>query len=65
VNIASAKRIAFGSVPTETLEEYYQAWQWLYDNDIELRVDDIDYLDKLICDGCVNPKEGYFEQEIV
>jgi len=60
MNVGSAKRVAFGSVPVETLEDYYQAWQWLYDNDVELKQSDIDYLDKLICDGNVEPREDYF-----
>jgi len=60
VKIAEAKRIAFGSTPAESLEEYFSAWQWLYDNEVDLKQPDIDYLDKLICDGNVVPKDDYF-----
>ena len=60
MKIAEAKRLAFGSTPAESLEEYHIAWQWLYDNDVELKQPDIDYLDKLICDGSVIPREDYF-----
>jgi len=60
VKIAEAKRLAFGSTPAASLEEYHSAWQWLYDNDVELKQPDIDYLDKLICDGNVIPREDYF-----
>jgi len=60
VKIAEAKRIAFGSVPADSLEQLHGAWQWLYDNDVELKQSDIDYLDKLICDGDVIPREDYF-----
>ena len=60
MNQAEAKRIAFGSTPSATLEEYYEAWQWLYDYDVDLKQPDINYLDKLICDGNVIPKEDYF-----
>ena len=55
MNIKLAKSIAFGSKPASTLEEYYDAWQWLYDNKVELSEPDTYYLDKLICDGIVNP----------
>ena len=32
----------------------------VYDHDVDLKQPDIDYLDKLICDGNVIPKEDYF-----
>ena len=51
MNTKEAKSIAFGSKPAAHLLEFYSAWQWLYDNDIELSESDADYLDKLICDG--------------
>jgi hypothetical protein len=51
VNIKEAKAIAFGSKPSADLDEYYGAWQWLYDKKIYLNVADADYMDKLICDG--------------
>ena len=60
MKIADAKRLAFGSVPSASIEEYHEAWQWLYDNDVELKEPDINYLDKLICDGNVIPKPDYF-----
>ena len=56
-----AKMIAFGSSESGTLEEYYDAWQWLYDNKVELKPSDELFLDKLICDGNVIPREGYFD----
>ena len=61
MNVKEAKTIAFGTSGSETLEEYFAAWQWLYDNDVELKEPDRDYLDKLICDGNVIPKDGYFD----
>ena len=51
MNIKEAKSLAFGSKPSADLQEYYGAWQWLYDHDIELGESDTDYMDKLICDG--------------
>lgn len=61
MNVAQAKKIAFGSQSSNDLKEYFDAWQWLYDNNIELKEPDLCYLDKLICDGSVVPKEGYFD----
>ena len=60
MNVKEAKRKAFGTTPCESLEEWHNAWQWLYDNDVELQDADKDYLDKLICDGNVVPREDYF-----
>jgi len=51
VNIKEAKAIAFGSKPSADLNEYYSAWQWLYDKKVYLNVADAGYMDKLICDG--------------
>ena len=51
MNIKEAKAIAFGSRPSADLDEYYSAWQWLYDNSVYLNVADAGYMDKLICDG--------------
>ena len=65
MNVKHAKAIAFGSKQSETLEEFYSAWQWLYDNEIELAEPDQLYLDKCICDGNVKPKDGYFQTRIV
>ena len=61
MNVKEAKRIAFGTTPSISLEEYHDAWQWLYDNEVELQEADMNYLDKLICDGNVIPKDGYFD----
>ena len=51
MNIKSAKALAFGSKPSPDLDEYYGAWQWLYDHKVYLNVADAKYMDKLICDG--------------
>ena len=51
MNVKEAKSIAFGSREAASLEQYYDAWQWLYDNDVYLNVADAAYMDKLICDG--------------
>ena len=61
MNIKEAKCIAFGSAKEASIEKYWEAWQWLYDNDVELDEADTAFLDKLICDGHVEPKPGYFD----
>ena len=51
MNVKEAKSIAFGSKMSSDLDEYYAAWQWLYDQKIYLNEADANYMDKLICDG--------------
>ena len=51
MNVKEAKALAFGSKPSTSLDEYYGAWQWLYDNNVYLNEADAHYMDKLICDG--------------
>lgn len=62
MNTKEAKAIAFGSKPSADLDEYYGAWQWLYDNETNLRIEDLNYLDKLICDGVVQAKPDYYNE---
>ena len=66
MNLKEAKAIAFGSRPADTLANYYAAWQWLYDNisNAGLRHADLIYLDKLICDGIIETKDGWDESII-
>ena len=65
MNVKRAKALAFGTRESASLEEYWGAWQWLYDNEIELKLPDLYFLDKLICDGHVVPREGYYENPLV
>ena len=65
MNVKLAKLLAFGTKESSTLDEYISAWQWLYDNEIELKTPDLHFLDKLICDGQVIPREGYYENPLV
>jgi len=51
MDVKQAKSLAFGSKPSVTLDEYYAAWQYLYDKSVELEMPDVEYMDKLICDG--------------
>ena len=53
MKVKDAKAIAFGSRVAETLEAYYGAWQWLYDNEINLSEADENYMMKLIEDGLI------------
>ena len=62
MNLKEAKSLAFGSKPSADLDEYYGAWQWLYDNEVDLRIEDLNFLDKLICDGVVEPRADYYNE---
>ena len=61
MNARQAKLIAFGSKRDVTTEEFHSAWQYLYDNEVKLDEPDSYMMDKLICDGHVEPKPGYFD----
>jgi len=63
VNIKQAKSLAFGSKPSASLDEFYNAWQWLYDNQVDLKGSDLGYLDKLICDGIIVARDDYTYNE--
>ena len=53
MNIKEAKSLAFGSRKSKSLLEYYMAWQYLLDKNVELSESDSAYLEKLIDDGLV------------
>ena len=53
MDIKQAKSIAFGSKEAASLDEYYAAWQYLYDKSVDLEIPDVEYMDKLICDGFI------------
>ena len=57
MDVKQAKSLAFGSKPSASLDEYYGAWQWLYDEKIALTQADAHYMDKLICDGIITIEE--------
>ena len=49
----TALSIAKGKQVGCDLDEFFDAYQWLYDNDIELDAPEYHMLDKLICDGVI------------
>ena len=53
-----ARSIIIGHNPVATVDEYYDAWQALYDLGADLCESDRYYLDKLICDGYVLTPEN-------
>ena len=53
MNVKEAKSLAFGSIKSKSLLEYYTAWQFLLDNHVALNEADSAYLQKLIDDGIV------------
>ena len=60
-DVDHAYRIARGDTEALDLIQYYDAWQYLYDNNVTLSLSDREYLDKLICDGSVLTPENYKE----
>ena len=62
-DVDHAYRIARGDTEALDLIQYYDAWQYLYDNNVTLSLSDELYMDKLICDGSVLTPENYEELE--
>ena len=56
-----ARGIILGYNPVATLDEYYDAWQALYDLNVTLCDADLYYMGKLIDDGYVLTPENYEE----
>ncbi len=52
-SIQQARSVAKGLTPSVSLNEYYGAWQFLYDCNAHLDSSDYYYMQKLICDGSV------------
>ena len=60
-SVSEAHKVARGKKQSVGLETYYEAWQYLYDNNALLPESDQLYLDKLICDGVVLTPENVDE----
>ena len=56
-----ARAIILGYNPIASVNEYYDAWQALYDLEAPLCEADELFMDKLICDGVVLTPENYDE----
>ena len=52
-SLSEAYSVASGKKEAATLDEFYDAWQHLYDYKAQLGDADKCYLEKLICDGSV------------
>ena len=53
MNSREAIAVVQGKKPTCSLDEYYDAYQWLYDNNVELELPEQCMLEKLICDAVI------------
>ncbi|WVQ00403.1 hypothetical protein [Synechococcus phage MC09] len=58
MNSKEAIAVVQGKRPTCSLDEYYDAYQWLYDNNVELELPEESMLDKLVCDGVIVTEEN-------
>ena len=58
MNSKEAIAVVRGKKPTCSLDEYYDAYQWLYDNNVELELPEESMLDKLVCDGVIVTEEN-------
>ena len=59
--IDEALAIAHGYNEFCTLNQYYDAWQTIYDEEVALCESDQYYLEKLICDGAILTPENFSE----
>ena len=64
MNIKKAKMIAFGSTESASLEEFFDAWQWLYDNNVELKPADELYLTNLSVTATLYPGRAILTEPI-
>ena len=53
MNTKEAIKIVTGKKPATSVNNFYDAYQWLYDNNVELELPEECMLDKLICDGII------------
>ena len=65
MNTEEAIKVVKGKRPATSVDHFFDCYQWLYDNNVELELPEACMLDKLICDGVIvtedNPvsRRGY------
>jgi len=53
MNTKEAITVVKGKRPAVSVDHFFDCYQWLYDNNIELDLPEECMLDKLICDGVI------------
>ena len=53
MNTKEAIAVVTGKKPSVSVDHFYDCYQWLYDNNVELDLPEQCMLDKLICDGVI------------
>jgi hypothetical protein len=53
MNTKEAMAVVTGKKTSVSVEHFYDCYQWLYDNNVELDLPEECMLDKLICDGVI------------
>ena len=58
MNSKEAIAVVKGKKPCVDTDHFYDCYQWLYDNNVELELPEECMLDKLICDGIIVTEEN-------
>jgi len=53
MNTEEALKVVKGKRPAVSVDHFFDCYQWLYDNNIELDLPEECMLDKLICDAVI------------
>ena len=58
MNSKEAIAVVQGKKPSVSVDHFYDCYQWLYDNNVELDLPEQYMLDKLICDAVIVTEEN-------
>ncbi|WVQ00160.1 hypothetical protein [Synechococcus phage MA01] len=58
MNSKEAIAVVQGKKPSVSVDHFYDCYQWLYDNNVELDLPEQCMLDKLICDAVIVTEEN-------
>ena len=58
MNTTEALKVVKGKKPACSVDHFYDCYQYLYDNNVELELPEECMLDKLICDGIIVTEEN-------
>ena len=58
MNTEEALKVVKGKKPACSVDHFFDCYQWLYDNNVELDLPEQCMLDKLICDAVIVTEEN-------